>query len=182
MQMIYGAAHPGDDDGLPGEAMKTIPGWTALGGPDRRLVPICRNADSGSQAQLDNLILCGEPMAPEIDENYIELTMEGMLFQAAFYHNGGLDGQPTQYSYALGYTLYSYLRGVENWPAEQLKILDYNGVSASEDTIWSGEYPLADGHYAVTRADNEDSAVRAIIDWLTGEEGRARLARAGYIV
>ena len=152
MQMIYGAAHPGDDGGLPGEAMKTIPGWTALGGPDRRLVPICRNADSGSQAQLDNLILRGEPMAPEIEENHVELTMEGMLFQVAFYHNGGLDGQPTQDSYALGYTLYSYLRGVENWPAEQIKVLDYNGVPASEDTIWSGEYPLADGYYAVTRA------------------------------
>ena len=66
--------------------------------------------------------------------------------------DGGLDGQPTQDSCALGCTLFSYLRGVENWPAEQLKALDCNGVPASEDTIWSGEYPLADGYYAVTHA------------------------------
>ena len=51
--MVYGAAHPGDDGGLPGKAMKTIPGWTALGGPDRRLVPICRNADSAVRAVID---------------------------------------------------------------------------------------------------------------------------------
>ena len=43
-----------------------IASWTELGGPDRALVPICRNADSGSQSQLDNLILKGEPMDPSI--------------------------------------------------------------------------------------------------------------------
>ena len=62
-------------------------------------MPICRNADSGSQSQLDNLILQGEPMDPSIQENYVELTMEGMLEQTAFYHTGGLFGQPSD-SYA----------------------------------------------------------------------------------
>ena len=88
-----------------------ISNWTALGGPDRQLVPICRNADSGSKSQMDNLILHDEPMAPEIEDNYLEMTMDGMLTQAAFYHNGGLDGEPSN-SYALGYTLFTYLRAM----------------------------------------------------------------------
>ncbi len=157
-----------------------INNWTALGGPDRALVPICRNADSGSQSQLDNLILHGEPMAPEIEDNYLEMTMDGMLVQVAFYHNGGLNGSPTN-SYALGYTLYTYLRGYENWPAEELKMLDYEGVSPTEETIASGEYPLSDGYYAVTRADiPADDPARPVIDWLLGPTAKAQLEIYGY--
>ena len=162
-----------------------IDNWTALGGPDRRLVPICRNADSGSQSQLDNLILHGEPMAPEIEQNNVELTMEGMLFQVSAYHNGGLDHQPTQDSYALGYTLYQYLMNVdrETGIASSLKILDYNGVPATPENILDGSYELADGYYAVTRAGlAEDDPARCIVNWLTGEDGRAALSGAGYIV
>lgn len=162
-----------------------IDNWTALGGPDRRLVPICRNADSGSQSQLDNLILHGEPMAPEIEQNNVELTMEGMLFQVSAYHNGGLDHQPTQDSYALGYTLYQYLMNVdrETGIASSLKILDYNGVPATPENILDGSYGLADGYYAVTRAGlAEDDPARCIVNWLTGEDGRAALSGAGYIV
>ena len=47
------------------------------GGPDKRLIPFCRNADSGSQSQLDNLILHGEEMDAGIEQNNVELTMEG---------------------------------------------------------------------------------------------------------
>ena len=157
-----------------------ISNWTALGGPDRQLVPICRNADSGSQSQMDNLILHGEPMAPEIEDNYLEMTMDGMLTQVAFYHNGGLDGEPSN-SYALGYTLFTYLRGYESWPAEELKMLDYEGVPATEETIASGEYPLSDGYYAVTRAGlPQDDPARAVVDWLLGPTAEQELETYGY--
>ena len=157
-----------------------ISNWTALGGPDRQLVPICRNADSGSQSQMDNLILHGEPMAPEIEDNYLEMTMDGMLTQVAFYHNGGLDGEPSN-SYALGYTLFTYLRGYESWPAEELKMLDYEGVPATEETIASGEYPLSDGYYAVTRAGlPQDDPARAVVDWLLGPTAEQELEIYGY--
>lgn len=161
-----------------------IANWTALGGPDRRLVPICRNANSGSQSQLDNLILHGEPMDPSIEANHVELTMEGMLYQVAYYHYGGLDAQPTTDSYALGYTLYQYLMSTDEITgiASRLKILDFNGVAATPETIVSGEYPLADGYYAVTRAGlADDDPARCIVDWLTSEAGVARLERSGYI-
>ena len=116
-----------------------IASWTELGGPDRALVPICRNADSGSQSQLDNLILKGEPMDPSIQENYVELTMEGMLEQTAFYHTGGMFGQPSD-SYALGYTLFTYLQNMDEITgiASSLKILDYEGVPATAQTISEG--------------------------------------------
>ena len=160
-----------------------IASWKELGGPDRTLVPICRNADSGSQSQLDNLILKGEPMDPSIQENYVELTMEGMLEQTAFYHTGGLFGQPSD-SYALGYTLFTYLQNMDEITgiASSLKILDYEGVPATAQTISGGSYPLTDGYYAVTRADlPEDHPARVLTRWLRSEEGQVAILSRGFL-
>ena len=160
-----------------------IPNWSDLGGPDRKLVPICRNADSGSQSQMDNLILHDEPMDPEIENNYVELTMEGMLQQVASYHNGGLSGEPTD-SYALGYTLYSYLENVNKITGigEDLKILAFEGVVPTRQSIADGIYPLSDGYYAVVRKDlPEDHSARSVIRWLQSSEGAEKIESFGLI-
>lgn len=160
-----------------------ITNWSELDGPDRELVPICRNSDSGSQSQMDNLILKGKPMHPDINKNYVELTMEGMLEQVAFYHDGGLDGQPTN-SYAIGYTLYNYLKGVGEITGidEHLKMLAFEDVQPSEETITDGSYALADGYYAVTRGDlPQDHSARKIIDWLKSNDGKDSLKRFRFI-
>ena len=151
-----------------------IGNWSKLGGPDKKLVPICRNADSGSQSQMDNLILKGEKMHPKINKNHVELTMEGMLEQVAFYHSGGLNSKPTN-SYALGYTLYTYLRGMGKMTGidEHLKLLAFEGVMPTEESISNGSYPLADFYYAVIRKDlGRDHSARSIIKWLVSDEGR----------
>jgi len=160
-----------------------INNWKELGGPRRKLVPICRNADSGSQSQMDNLILDNQPMHRSIEKNHVELTMEGMLEQVAYYHTGGFDGKKTR-SYALGYTLYSYLINMTEMTGvgENLKILDYEGVAASRESIADGSYPLADGYYAVVRSDlPEDHGARGIIQWLQSEDGVAAIERIGLI-
>lgn len=160
-----------------------IDNWVALGGDDRALIPLCRNADSGSQSQMDNLILENESMHPDIQNNYVELTMEGMLEQTAFYHNGGINGEPTN-SYALGYTLYSYLQNMSEVVSTPslLKMLAYEGVEPTLETIADGSYPLTDGYYAVVRSDlpAEHSAF-AIISWLQGDAGNQMLEEMGLI-
>ena len=160
-----------------------VASWSELGGPDRALVPLCRNADSGSQSQLDNLVLRGESMDPGIRENYVELTMEGMLEQTAFYHNGGLNGSPSD-CYALGYTLFTYLQNADRITGigQSLKILDFEGVAATAETIADGTYPLADGYYAVVRADlPPDHPARAVIRWLLSPAGCAALTERGFL-
>ncbi|HKM38667.1 MAG TPA: substrate-binding domain-containing protein [bacterium] len=160
-----------------------ITNWQHLNGPDRELVPICRNADSGSQSQLDNLVLGDKKMHWAIKKNYVELTMEGMLEQVAFYHNGGLSGEPTN-SYALGYTLYTYLKGMGELTGidEELKLLAVNGVTPTEKTIAAGSYPLTTAYYAVIRSDlAADHSARGIIDWLTSDHGQAAIRQLKLI-
>lgn len=160
-----------------------ISNWRELGGPDRGLVPICRNADSGSQSQMDNLILDGQAMDPSIQENYVELTMEGMLEQVAYYHGGGMFDEPTD-TYALGYTLFNYLEDMDSFTGigGELKILDYEGVAATAESIADGSYPLSDGYYAVTRADlPQNHPARAVVRWLRSQTGQEELLRRGFL-
>ncbi|MCR1897921.1 substrate-binding domain-containing protein [Irregularibacter muris] len=160
-----------------------ITNWSNLGGPNRELVPICRNSDSGSQSQMDNLILKDKKMHSNIEKNYVELTMEGMLEQVAFYHNGGLDGEPTN-SYALGYTLYTFLKSMGEVTGidEQLKMLAFEGVLPTEESIGDGSYSLTDSYYAVVRSDlPKEHSARSIIDWLQSEDGKASIKELDFI-
>jgi len=160
-----------------------ITNWSVLNGPDRELVPICRNSDSGSQSQMDNLVLKGEKMHPKIQENYVELTMEGMLEQVAFYHQGGIGGKPTN-SYAIGYTLYTYLKSMAEVTGidKSLKMLAFEGVAPSEESIADGSYPLTDAYYAVVRSDlSKEHSARKIIDWLKSDDGKAVIKELGLI-
>lgn len=132
---------------------------------------------------MDNLVLENRPMHPDIQENYVELTMEGMLELAAFYHNGGIGGTPTN-TYALGYTLYTYLHNMMGLTdaAGSLKTLSYNGVAPSVESIADGSYPLSDGYYAVIWADlPQDHSARAVIQWLQGGEGQGEIEKLGLI-
>lgn len=160
-----------------------IKNWYELGGANRELVPICRNADSGSQSQMDNLILEGKEMHSSIQKNYVELTMEGMLELVAFYHNGGLDGKPSN-SYALGYTLYTYLKNMGDITGinERLKMLSYEGVAPTEKNITDGSYSLSDAYYAVVRSDlPQEHSARSIIKWLRTDEGKDTIKKLGLI-
>ena len=160
-----------------------IKNWPELGGSNRALVPICRNADSGSQSQMDNLILEGKEMHPDIQKNYVELTMEGMLELVAFYHNGGVNGSPTN-SYALGYTLFTYLKNIGEITGidERLKMLSFEGVAPTEESIADGSYTLTDGYYAVVRSDlSKDHSARSIIEWLGSQDGINAIRQLGLI-
>lgn len=171
-----------------------ITNWAELGGPDRELIPICRNSDSGSQAQMDNLVLKNKKMHPDIEKNYVKLTMGSMLRLVANYHTGDQyyyqgelrDSDPKN-SYALGYTLYTYFQHDLNNNlvppvADKLKILKINGIVPDKATIANGSYPLGHKYYAVLRKNlPENHSARSIIKWLQSDEGVTAIAEMGYI-
>ncbi len=160
----------------------SIKNWNRLGGPNRELIPLCRNADSGSQSQLDNLILEGEPMHPDIEKNFKETLMDGMLFLTAGYHKEWDKEVANQY--ALGYTLYTYFEHETSFYGigDYLKILSYEGVAPTKENIANGKYPLTDGYYAVIRKDlPKEHRARAILDWLKSQKGQEIIERSGFI-
>lgn len=156
-----------------------IKNWKELGGPDKELVPLCRNSDSGSQSQLDNMLLKGEPIHPDIYNNLLETTMPGMLWDTANYH--GREGNTG--CYALGYTLFAYLSRIPEgeYLGEQLKMLSYEGVAPTDETVLNGEYPLVDGYYVVLRKDTpEGTPTRKLLHWMLGEDFAQRMEADGF--
>jgi phosphate transport system substrate-binding protein len=158
----------------------SITDWSELGGKNGRIVPICRNVDSGSQAQMENLVLGGRPINPEVKENYMERDMNGMLEMVEDYRYFARDGEENAYS--LGYTLYYYIQISESVQGRKLdiKMLSYNGSAPTPETIVSREYPLAINYYAVMRKDlAADHPARKIADWLTTTDGQWEVAISG---
>ena len=155
-------------------ANRTVTNWRQLGGGDGRIIPFNRNTHSGSQALMENLVLQGREVHPEL-EGYRLGAMDWMLSSVG--HNWASD-EPGDFG--LGYTVFFFLDDAA-LNRDSLKILALDGVFPSRDTILSGEYPLATNYFAVIRADApEGCPARLIANWLESPEGQAVAAAAGF--
>ncbi len=158
----------------------SITNWSELGGKSGRIVPICRNADSGSQAQMNNLVLGDKRINPAVEENYMERDMNGMLQMVEDYKYFAGEGEEN--AYTLGYTLYYYIQISQSVMGEamDIKALAFDGVNPTPETILSKEYPLAINYYAVVRKDlPADHPARKIADWLQTTSGQWEVAVSG---
>lgn len=157
----------------------SITDWSELGGKNGRIVPICRNADSGSQAQMENLVLDGRLINLTVEENYMERDMNGMLQMVEEYQYFAQEGEEN--AYTLGYTLYYFLQVVQSVMGEMdIKMLAYEGVDPTTETILSKEYPLSINYYAVVRKDlPENHPARKIANWLITTDGQWEVAASG---
>jgi len=157
----------------------SVTDWSELGGETGRIIPICRNADSGSQAQMENLVLGGNKINPAVEENFMERDMNGMLQMVEEYRYFAQDGEES--AYTLGYTLYYYIQISQSVMGDMdIKTLSFDGVAPTPETILSGEYPLAINYYAVMRKDlPEDHPARKIADWLQTTDGQWEVGISG---
>jgi len=169
----------------------SITNWADLGGKDGPIVAYCRNKDSGSHAQMENLVLRGKPVHPDILKKRMHVTMESTLHQI-YYQERDAD---TEGRYSLGYTLFYYLRRMndvafktdrdraDTRPFEErrgIKMLAVDGVVPTEETIASKEYKLSMGYFAVIRKDQPaDSPTRKMVEWLISDDGQLVVAGAG---
>ena len=111
--------------------------------------------------------------------------MPGMLYQVANFQFGGIGGEPRD-CYALGYTLFAYLSNYREDPSggvtEKLKMLSYNGVAPTEESLKDGSYPLTDGYYAVLRKDTpEDAPARKLLAWFQSDSAAPVIRSEGFL-
>jgi len=144
--------------------------WKEVGGKDEKIVAFQRVESSGSQALFIKLLMGDvKPMVAPT-----ELAPGGMgelIEDLADYNNAGN---------ALGYSVYYYASYMYTRPG--LRFIAVDGVLPSDETIASGEYPLLNPFYAVTRQDTApDSPAAKLAAWLQTEEGKSVIDAAGYI-
>ena len=145
-----------------------ITNWSQVGGNDEPITAFQRNSEAGSQALIVKLVMGETPfMDPPAD--YIP-SMEGMMTAVRDFDNG---------TGALGYTVYYYASDMKM--AEGLKILSIDGVSPSDETIASGEYPLLNPYFvSIAKDAQEGSPTRVLYDWILSPEGQALVEHEGY--
>lgn len=145
-----------------------ITNWSQVGGNDEPITAFQRNSEAGSQALIVKLVMGETPfMDPPAD--YIP-SMEGMMTAVRDFDNG---------TGALGYTVYYYASDMKM--AEGLKILSIDGVSPSDETIASGEYPLLNPYFvSIAKDTQEGSPTRVLYDWILSTEGQALVEHEGY--
>lgn len=125
--------------------------WSEFGGPYRPINPLERIEGSGSQTTLEAFL--GQEPAP----------------RRPFAFLGG----------SIGFSFRYYTTDIiQN---SGVKLLSVNGVYPSEDNIRSGAYPITVQFYAVTRADNDNPHVDAMLDWILSDEGQQLIEQTGYV-
>ena len=161
-----------------------ITNWSQLGGKNGEILALCRNDDSGSQAQFDNLVMGeGKEINQKLVEKYTLDDMQTMVSTVSGETRLWRDGKEIQTgdNFPLGYSVYYYLQAFEDEEmVGNIKELSVNGVLPTAKTIDAKEYPLAMGYFAVIRKDTpQDAPERIIANWMTTMDGQEEVAYAG---
>jgi phosphate transport system substrate-binding protein len=141
--------------------------WKAVGGPDRPIVAYQRDATSGSQVEMEELVMRGRPMTSGPD---VRVTMAMFGPFNAIRHDAA----------GIGYSYHYYERFMVHVP--EVATMAINGVLPGPSTIADGRYPLVTFVYLAHRADlPAGSAGARLRDWLLTPAGQAIVAESGYV-
>ncbi len=124
--------------------------WSEVGGENRYIDALQRNAGSGSQTAMLSF-------------------MDGVQMKRSL---TGLFGS------AIGFSFRYYVEGiVEN---SDVKMLSLNGVYPSPANIADESYPLVSSFYAVYRKDDTNPNIPVLINWILSDEGQRIVGESGY--
>ena len=146
-----------------------ITNWKEVGGNDALIVPYQREANSGSQTGMIDLVMKDTPMLPPETVKVVAGMFE-LVDAVAEYQNN---------SVSIGYTYKYYIDNL--YKNENIKILRIDGIPANETTIRSGAYPLSVCYYGVIRAEDQNAVGGKFLDWMLSKEGQLCVKQAGYI-
>ncbi len=144
-----------------------ITNWKEVGGNDEAITAYQREANSGSQTAMENLVMKGIPLM-EAPKSKIQITMGGLVDAIAEYKNS---------SSSIGYTFYYYLNNL--YKNEDIKVLKVNGISPENKNLLDKSYPFYSGYYAVTLKGGDKKA-EEIKNYLISDEGQELIKLAGY--
>lgn len=151
--------------------------WKDLGGADSRLIPYCRNNDSGSHAQMEKHFLKGKEIHKDIQEETTSVSMSNVLTDVM----AAKSDDPL--SYGLGYSIYYYYHNMDMFYGTHstLKLLEIDGVAPTDETIADGSYPLSNNTYiAILKDTPEDAPARKMAEFMLTPKGQDCVEQAGF--
>ena len=146
-----------------------ITNWNQVGGSDAPIVAFQRNADSGSQTIMRNMVMQGLEMMPA--QTHQVQTMMGLVDQVADF-----DAAVN----SIGYSVYYYFSQMHN--RDEVKLLKVDGVAPNDENIRSGAYPFIVDYAVVIRgSEPANSHARQIFNWIQSAQGRKIVRDTGFV-
>lgn len=146
-----------------------ITNWKDVGGKDEKIVAYQREANSGSQTAMVNLVMGGKNMIDPVTIKVVE-GMGGLIDYVAEYKNK---------TASIGYTYKYYIDAL--YKNDNIKTIAINGIAPNDENIKSGKYPYSTNYYGVIRHGDEDKVGGKFLDWILSDEGQKCVKQAGYI-
>lgn len=151
-----------------------ITSWRDVGGTAHDISPYMRNANSGSQEKMEEMVMKGTPM----------LDLPEMIGSAMLSPYESIERD----TWGIGYTPYYYCERMVG-DLRRVKVLAVDGVYPNAGTILNGAagrrndaYPYVSNIYAAIRKDEPaDSYARQIYDWLSTPRAKDIVDESGYI-
>lgn len=136
-----------------------IKNWKELGGPDKPIVVISRDTNSGTYETFETMVMNKEKMA-------------GMVEYVG--SNGAIRQRVISTENAVGYVGMAFLEGV--------KALDVEGVAASAETVLDKTYSIARPLYMYSNGRPKDGSHLANFLGLAGSaDGKKLIEEAGFV-
>lgn len=144
-----------------------ITNWKDVGGNDEEIIPYQREANSGSQTVMENMVMNGLQMM-EAPKGWVPSSMGGLVDSVANYNVN---------ANTLGYTFNYYLNSL--YRSSDIKVLKINGISPDNENLINKTYPFSSGYYAVTLKGGDERA-EELKQYLLSDEGQEIVKLAGY--
>lgn len=135
-----------------------IKNWKEVGGVDKSITVVSREAGSGTRSSFEDLMLKG-----------VELTGNAVIGNS----NGTVRETIINDPYAIGYISH----GVVN---EKVKALKIDSISPTFENIIKGKYKLVRPIYLLTKTESE-TQIKGIIDYILGPEGQKTIQEEGLL-
>lgn len=146
-----------------------ITAWSEVGGNNKKISAYQREANSGSQTAMEELVMKGLEMSDPIRVPII-VGMGELINAVAEYKND---------TSSIGYTYKYYIDTL--YKNDNIKTLAVDGIEPTDENIRNGIYPFSTCYYGIIRADDEEKTGGKFLDWILSEEGQKCVEQAGYI-
>ena len=138
-----------------------IANWSELGGSEGQIVPIGREAGSGTRDGFES----------------ITGTEEACVYQNEYTSTGEVVAGVASNPNAIGYASLSAVEGDDT-----VKILTVGGVAPSEETVLDGTYEIQRNfNFIINDSTALSDAAQAFVDWATSTEASDLIAGAGAV-
>jgi len=151
-----------------------ITNWTEVGGANEEIIPFIRNANSGSQEMMNEIVMNNTSM-PDWTVSYAdEVTLGSMImvYSELMANKNGICFTPHYYK--------EYM--VTGTNLNNIKTLAINGIAPDKNSIKNKTYPFVANVYVSIRSDTDpNSMTYKLYEWLQSKSGKMVIEESGYV-